>query len=277
MHYFSIAFLIAAATARNIPESGVLFIVPSPLDFPRRQQLSHSSELHATGIIGRQGNGEANAQEKPKHHEFDYGNERRIQDNTSGFPDETSYSDGFDQSNDRTRINGPSSQENRKLYDKSRPGYADPSSSTRGVDANVNDRIPQDSEHNGDRNHKCIRDRFKNDREATGRRGESGAKTNKDNPDDDFYQNPPKTNLNSKHSRNNPDANVTRRPIEGRTIENELKGNVTDDKWVWGDTTMLPSTETELDNRAAFDGGVCPTGQIRIKGSDMCVDKDEDK
>lgn len=55
-------------------------------------------------------------------------------------------------------------------------------------------------------------------------------------------------------------------------------GNNNDDKWIWSSdggkptkTTIIPTNPT-VDDRAAFSGDKCPTGQVRF--NNMCVDVD---
>ncbi|KAH9629938.1 hypothetical protein HF086_017453 [Spodoptera exigua] len=50
--------------------------------------------------------------------------------------------------------------------------------------------------------------------------------------------------------------------------------NVDDDRWIWsnGEDTPVETTTIGLDDRAAFSGGSCPGGKVKV-GS-MCIDKD---
>ncbi|XP_059055940.1 uncharacterized protein LOC131849832 [Achroia grisella] len=60
---------------------------------------------------------------------------------------------------------------------------------------------------------------------------------------------------------------------------------VDEDRWIWDDgtttTTLKPeeanrntSVVSDLDDRTAFEGAQCPKGQIKIKGTNTCIDTD---
>nr|XP_053618556.1 uncharacterized protein LOC128679994 [Plodia interpunctella] len=261
--------LVAAAAARHIPENETAYLVPAPTDFLR--QTSHES--HGTSTTRGQGNGDA-IQEKPN---FNYGYYQH-ENNRRHF--DAPRNDQFDSTGRGHKR--PMFQDEPKYYDNL--GSHNDEIAEKIPEENYNNERNSDNfGENGDehRNHKCIRHKFKNNKDFTENSEPENDKT--DHLDNRFNQ-APKTNLNSTNSKNFSKNNeVTSTPFEGRTVENEIKDDASarnasednEEKWVWN-TTPAPSTGTELDNRAAFDGGVCPTGKIRIKGTDMCVTKDED-
>lgn len=73
-------------------------------------------------------------------------------------------------------------------------------------------------------------------------------------------------------SANPPVLKVPTNGPEERTIDEDNKD---EDRWVWGISEVTEKEETttpDLDDRASFDGGTCPTGKIKVGG--MCVDVD---
>lgn len=67
---------------------------------------------------------------------------------------------------------------------------------------------------------------------------------------------------------------VLAKPDQVKTTEDDQ--NEDGDKWVWGYSNATESgitgTTPDLDDRANFDGGSCPSGKAKI--GDKCVDKD---
>lgn len=124
--------------------------------------------------------------------------------------------------------------------------------------------------------------------------------TRVDNRNDEDKRNKPNTNTRKKNGDRNYESNrqstesSRRTTIEDRVVtagtkstqDNELasrthpegiSGTKDDDKWIWdGRTeTSTKSSVTTLpavDDRAAFNGDKCPTGQVRF--NNMCVNKD---
>lgn len=80
------------------------------------------------------------------------------------------------------------------------------------------------------------------------------------------------------------DNEVTPGLPEGRADEDEKKKHLLpteEDRWIWDDggtitvekKIKLPQNATgqDLDDRTAFDGSACPSGQVKLKGVDKCV------